>query len=696
MAGDTSKISELGSYANGNMSDKLPVSEEFTSGTPSTKKISLSEIRDLFDFSTAYSAPEDALNFITANQLFYVYTDATKLVVAEYLRTLTGFTQTLNSGGTPKYIYIPNILKQITIEVNSFEELRAFKPWFEGHRVALSSWVKGAGIGGGIFKGSLTSAVDDGGTVAASAGYCWKRVDIPTSLNPFIFGAQGNQPTVDNTAPLTNLLEFARNNKKTVDLRGGPWRVKGTMDFTSITDIRTDYSGRFLVNPSDFQSKFTTKYAVTFGNPDTAFRDNRHSNFSVVGLFQVVSDDRSASLNGIFIKGALFSFSSVRAVNFDGSGVYLAACWDSKIDSISVENSGNVTQHAFIISPFGDTSNCLFISRIQVEKAYHKQLSINAIRSEFHTIHAERLYVLTTDDGTANAPSGLTYQNSAITLSNSILGQVIIDAMDSTSNPVTVNATPALVLNLYATKATALALSTVIVSSTYGIYGTITNSSFGGYYNKANPVILENCRIGNSAGDAKLVVIKGKITDCVVDSFNIDYGTNGLLVVNTSIKNGIDFTVTPLSNIIFNNCTITGGVKRTGAPTNAASVPVTFIDCIIDSVTGFWQNRAVIKGGWIENVTLADRANIEFIGVKGNVFTGSTQAGSVTLDCSFKTVSKWAAPSYGTWPVGKRTQRLGFLATETTIQTGTVLEYVNTIDSGSSFKAIVTYIEPGS
>lgn len=118
---------------------------------------------------------------------------------------------------------------------------------------------------------------------------------------------------------------------------------------------------------------------------------------------------------------------SIRAINFNGTGIHISATWDSTIQSISAERCGNVKNFQLRIEPGGDTSNCLFIGRIQSERAYHKCLEIKCIRSVINTIHAERTLIQTDDDGTKPLISGLKYVNVSIQIGNSTINQMIYD-----------------------------------------------------------------------------------------------------------------------------------------------------------------------------------------------------------------------------------------------------------------------------
>lgn len=670
------KISELQSSTGPSENAYFPLSE---ANSDFSEKVSVATLRETIGFENAFPNVAIALLSTKESDVFFVYEDDKKENVLGYVNQGNGNYSALMTDSNVQLRYATSsfIVNSLFFlrGAESFEELRTIKPWYEGQRIKLKSYYVDGLTGGGEFVARLAVGVDDSGVIAAGEGYYWERQLTDPVLRPEMFGGIGGSSTTDNTNAILACVAAAKAGRSQIDFRGGPWRVTRTVDLTGIFGVRTDVSGRFLVDPDNFTAAHNANYAVVFGNPDTSYGLNRATNCSVIGIFQVVSDNRNTPLNGVYIKGALMTFNSMRAVNFNGSGVYLSACWDSKFDSISVENCGNITSFAFQISAGGDTSNCLFIGRIQAETSFHKQISINVIRSEIHTIHAERMYILTTDDGTTSLPSGLNYLNTAILMSNSILGQVVIDALDSAANN-TVTTTPSVSLNLYSSKATSLQMVSSMVVSTYGLYGTIENSSFLGYYNIANPIVMDNCKISNANGTGVLKIIKGEIRNCTIDTITPHYGTDGLLISNSTINNDIDITAVPVKNIVFRNCNIIGTVKRTDSPASNGYAPTTFIDCRIGTVAGYWQHRCTIIGGYVTNVNLVDRAYVEFINVAGGTFNCGAQIGFITFNCNFNTVTKWAPCALGVWPIGKVTQRLGG---------GDASEYVNTVAGASTF-----------
>ncbi|CAH5628877.1 TPA: hypothetical protein JD884_RS01265 [Klebsiella oxytoca] len=526
---------------------------------------------------------------------------------------------------------------------------------------------------------------------ARRSGLTWGGTteDGIKSITPFMFGGQGNSPDVDNTDAVLDAVAVAKELSYGIDLRGGPWRISKTIDFTGVRHIITDFSGRFLVDPANFSYLHNAKFAITFGNPDTGWASDRAGNACINGLLQIQCDNRATPANGIFIKGALLYIEAMRATGFNGNGIFMGSVWDSAFKSISVEQCGNVSSYAFQISAFGDTSNCLWVGRLQVERAYHKQMAINVIRSEIHTIHAERLMILTTDDGTTQSPSSLTYLNSTLLLSNSILGQVVLDAMTS-DEAGTVTTTPAVALNLYGAFASALAMGSCIVSSTYGDYAAIVGSSFRGYYNQGQPITISNTRISYTDGSGVCQMTKGMLINCTIDKLNPHYATDGLTVLSSKIVSDFDISASDVKNITFYSCSFLGAVKRTQSP---AGRPVTFIDCNVAVLNSYFQHKADFRGGYITEVNLVSRSFVNFSGVRGASFSyvEGGDRGFTTNDCRFDSVTRWGVPTHGSFPVCARTQRLGAMNMVDNTVTATVVEYINTTNNGVSFAPLLTY-----
>lgn len=504
--------------------------------------------------------------------------------------------------------------------------------------------------------------------------------------NPQKHGAISYNSLVDNTAAVMNAITESVLTGVGLDLRGGPWRVNQTVDLTLVKNIITDYSGRFLINPATFIAKHDRKFVVTFGNPDTDFRSDRATHTTMLGNMVVISDDRSAELSGIYIKGALGCFGAFRVVNFNGGGFRADAWWDSVCLSISAELCGNLTQFAIDINPSGDTSNCLNIGRLQCERAFHKQINANIIRSTLGPIHAERLKILTLDDGTTGLKSGLTYLNTSIVLSNCTVAQLILDAATD-AEAGTVSTTPSVRLNLYESKAQSLHLATSVVTSTYGERGSIDNSAFYKYYNPGYSVSLNACRMTRSTGDGLLQAGGAGVvaSNCTIDTFQPESGTTRILLSACTINNDYSNPKDNVSGVIFNSCTLNGDIGQTG-PTEAAE-PTLFHQCKVKgTVRGYFQNKFIMEGGYAEAVELVSRSYACLINVRGGTFSHAETGdlGYITRGCAFSSVTRWGPPRFGNYKAGERTHRMGEMGS------GSVIEYVNTDAGTATFVAAIT------
>ncbi|UPW36204.1 glycosylhydrolase [Klebsiella phage T751] len=503
-------------------------------------------------------------------------------------------------------------------------------------------------------------------------------------VNPQMFGGVGST-TIDNTDAVQAAAAAAEARGCELNLIGGPWRITKTIDMTNIRRVSTDISGRFLVDPTNFTAKHTNGYVITWGNPDTAYGTERCNHNVLVGTLLVTADNRTNSLHGIFVKGALLNFGAMRAVGFNGFGIRLGATWDSTFLSLSTELCGNTTDYALSVDPFGDTSNCLNIGRIQCERAYHKQMRINVIRSEIHNIHAERMYILTLNDGATSLPSGLTYENSYFLLSNSAVYQGVIDALESSAIG-TVTTTPSVRLSLYASSAVALGLGTCIVTTTYGQTSTIDSTTFYKYYNPGYPVTLTSCRMISTETNDGLALLGGSgitMINCVMDIIQPDYSTSKLVLRGCTINRDLSNTRTGVSGVLFDACVFGGSIRETG-PTDS-NEPMKFLNCTIKGTfVGSYQHRCVMEGGWVASINLASRSFAKFINVRSASFNYTGDRGFITRGCEIENVIAWGTPGFGSYKVGERTQRCGAMVS------GNGIEFINTTNNGASFVAITS------
>ncbi|HHT5589968.1 TPA: hypothetical protein ACTY4Z_006144, partial [Klebsiella michiganensis] len=104
------------------------------------------------------------------------------------------------------------------------------------------------GIGPG--KWAYTSDAIIRGELSAGSGL--KMIGGMGYVSPQMYGGVSNNVAADNTGPVMNAIYEAATRGLGLDLRGGPWRVTQTLDMTYVKHIITDYSGRILVDPTNF------------------------------------------------------------------------------------------------------------------------------------------------------------------------------------------------------------------------------------------------------------------------------------------------------------------------------------------------------------------------------------------------------------------------------------------------------------
>ncbi|WP_416413753.1 hypothetical protein [Pantoea sp. App145] len=496
--------------------------------------------------------------------------------------------------------------------------------------------------------------------------------DAITWVTPFMFNGVGDGTTDDTTA-IRSAITLAATYNLGLDLRGGVWLITGTLDFTNLRFLIADADSKILVNPTNFTSLFTAKYAVVFGDPDVAYNVNRCSAISMIGMLNISSVNRDTELNGAFIKASLAKFDVFRVSGFNGEGIKFSATWDTVVASVSCELCGNTSSYQFSIVSGGDTSNCLNIGRIQSEQAYHKCLYIACIRSFFGPIHAERTAITTSSDGTSGILSGLNYINFYINVGNTTFSQIIHDCITSGTAPDGTELAaiiPSVVFNLDLSKISACALSTSYVTSSFGRYSEYGTVRCVNWYfdssNYHNCVVLAPYVSGVLYPSYKTKFIGGVISN-IIPAFN----ASELDFDNCEIT-GMSFANTILGNIRFTKCIFpsTFTLSSTQTPsgysiqdTTAETMsPVTFNDCDLKgTVTGAYQSRAIFNGGHIATVNAASSAALEFYGVKIGTFNhaDTNNRGYITRQCKCALVTAWGYPNVIYWSKGMITERLG-------------------------------------
>lgn len=512
-------------------------------------------------------------------------------------------------------------------------------------------------------KGSTIGVLRDGRSIQEAFDNLDKGV---VAVTPSQHGAVQGE---DATSAINNAAADAASKGLALDLRGGPWTVSGTIDLSGVKTVISDSTGQLKVNTDNFKSKFTNKFAVTFGNPDVAFGQGRVVHSQVIGTLVVSASSRGSEVHGVYMKGSWFNVSSLRVTGFNGSGVVMAAVWDSIFGSISAELCGNTSNYQIDIKGDGDTSNCIFIGRIQSERAYHKCLRINAIRSVFNTIHAERTAILTTDDGSSLTDTTIKYTNFVLVLGNSVVNQLIHDAISGNApdGTATASSVASVRLDLDFSTLNAAALGSCLVTTNSGRCSTYTGMVAKKWTlsDSATNNVVSGVRISELLSPASATTFTGGTATQVSPRFNakdlvFDNMDISQLTFPSAIKGNIRFRACrfPASATIASTQTPTGysGTSTLGE----TNLPVTFENCVMNGkFTGAFQSRAVWIGGFIATVELASRAAVEFYGVSMGSFKDSGDIGYVTRQCKSSTVVSWNRTTHIAYPIGTVTERLG-------------------------------------
>lgn len=374
-------------------------------------------------------------------------------------------------------------------------------------------------------------------------------------------------------------------------------------------------------------------YALTFGNPDGDAYTGRASYVCVTGTIGIVSDNRDVELNGVYFKGSHFDVGYVRVNGLNGSAIMLSAVWDSLFTRLSAQDSGNINNYQVGIVSGGDTSNCLKISAIQSENAYHKCLIIGCIRSEIGNIHAERTSVLTTNDGTTGLQSTLTYTNVLINVGNTSIGQIIHDCRTTGTAP---DGSPlaatnsSVVVNLdYTSSIKDASFPGSIGNTMFGRNSTYGQMSFLDWYfggaNVSNLTFIGPRCIGTLHPNQKTKFINGTY-NAVVPLFGAaDLDFDNCDITSLTFPNNI------VGNISFRKCRYPSGftlgdTKQPAGFTGDSTLgetkrPVFFDDCeFLGTVAGAYRARAIFRDCMIANVSLASRAALNFKSCKITTF----------------------------------------------------------------------------
>lgn len=540
--------------------------------------------------------------------------------------------------------------------------LRTIEPWEDGQLMQVisyySDWAEknDRPSGGGTFVALFndTKTPDDGGEyIVTKGGKRWRRT--AEQLLPVHFGCVpgGNE---DCTVQMRHYL--AASADKSVLFQHGPWRVSGTLDFTLIKRVMSDDSGRFKVNPKNFDGD----YVITMGDPTDTPNAGRSSRMVIDGDLVLDADNRDTELNGIYIKGQWFVGGHIRVSGFNGTGINMDSVWDSTFERLSVERCGNINKWALELGSSGDTFNATHISSIQCEQAYHRGIFINNnVRNVYDNIHAERLIVLTEDDGTTGLASGLKYTNHNIIIGNSTINQVFMDSdlKDSTTGQ-SPGVTTTLSVNIGTDRAEIRNVNAA---------GAICSTSYG------SKSLFSSCRFNAwtiSAPAANITLVEPEITNKLMLENNITvinptagqidfrYNAQHVKIIKGEVKD-LSLTSNILGSLTFYDTKFTGTISGTRSP-GAGYAPVTFNNCnVTGTFAGSYQAQAIFNGGYIAKAVLASAASVQFYNVAFDSFSCSGNISFITRGCTAKTASGWKTPNhtYPVYPAGTMTERLG-------------------------------------
>lgn len=101
-----------------------------------------------------------------------------------------------------RYGYVAN--------TSTFNSLRSLEPVYEGQQILVKEHTEGLGVGGGLFRGTLTSVVDDNGVNALTVGgNGWIRID---DQYPSVFWFGATNDTSDSVSAFNAACAYAKAN----------------------------------------------------------------------------------------------------------------------------------------------------------------------------------------------------------------------------------------------------------------------------------------------------------------------------------------------------------------------------------------------------------------------------------------------------------------------------------------------------
>ena len=292
--------------------------------------MSISDLRDLLNFETAFETTTAGLSATTANQIFYVYTDGQKLAVNPYYNR-NGVAEAIVDSNSNKLVYSTLAFLQqwftyygysLIKEVPSFASLRTLPVLVEGQKVKLRSYYADGTTGGGEFIGRIGTKTDDGGMYASGNGFYWERVYDKTKqeINVLWFGAD---PTgvLSSTASFQSALNFLTTGGR-ITVPAGRFSIRSltyTYDYTEL--VGAGINATILFSPSPTKRGWMIKMN---GLTECALKNLTMDSLytSVEGSFWMGGGVRCVVDSCSFLNGHFCSLSINGANGVSGGGRY--------------------------------------------------------------------------------------------------------------------------------------------------------------------------------------------------------------------------------------------------------------------------------------------------------------------------------------------------------------------------------------
>lgn len=477
---------------------------------------------------------------------------------------------------------------------------------------------------------------------------------IPVSLHAAI--RAGTNLTPLHTY-IRHAIAEAADKKRFLDMCGGPLLIAEDLDFTALPGVVCNFQSPIVV---DVEGTFANDYAVTFGDPSTGDGfTGRWIAGCIVGHLYLIGT-RDAPLNGFYLKGHRLTIGSVTADFFDGEGLHLDNVWDSIIGRLSSEETGNedtwsINLDATLVDGENNTTN---ITSLQSEQAYHRGIYANLLRYRIQNVHAERLAVLTVNDGTAE----IGYLNHHFIIGNGSLDQAVFDCLPSGTAP-DGSALAATTMNIRLTGDNCAYTeihapqSNIFVDYGTGVYGR--NLLCLNFYQKApsTGVVVDVLKV---SGETKLAL--GTIINSLsTNDFDVFQNAAGIEINGGGVINDLDFSNTIYGDITFNYLLL-ADIRDVKAPQQAERMPVTFNACRSDTIVGANGAEFIVNGGKSVAVALASQAIADIQNHRTGNFGSTGNTAYLTHNVRATGTIAWTTPANLNYPAGTTTERVGYNA----------------------------------